>query len=145
MLFRSSVMRPRANTLSPSAKSVAAILMNLSFVFSPGGIRMNTVLSLKVTVTWLPAAVVMMTWRVSGLRSDRIPLTLNAVMSGSVVWACRAVALASNASAHSTRMLQKLLMDFSWLYSQLISAQNQWIAALNEVNTRREEFVAGKF
>jgi len=35
-------------------------------------------------------------------------------------------------------------MNFSWLYSQLISAQNQWIAALNEVNTHRGEFVAGK-
>ncbi len=41
MLFRSSDMRPRANTLSPTPKSVGAILMNLSFVFSPGGMRMN--------------------------------------------------------------------------------------------------------
>jgi len=28
-------------------------------------------------------------------------------------------------------------MIFPWLYSQLISAQNQWIAVLNEVNTTR--------
>jgi hypothetical protein len=56
-------------------------------------------------------------------------------VGGVVVWARRAVALASNASAHSTRMLRKLLISFSWLYSQLTSAQNQWIATLNEVNT----------
>src|SRR6185503_14608571 len=61
-------------------------------------------------------------------------------MAGSfvgAVWAFRAAALASNASVHSTRMLPKFLMIFLWLYSQLISAQSQWIAALNEVNTAR--------
>src|SRR6185503_460725 len=107
MLFRSSVMRPRAKTLSPNTKSVGAILMNLSFVFSPGGIRMNTVLSLSVTVTWLPAAVVMMTWRVSGLRSETTPITLSAVIAGSAggglgVCAFSVVALASKANTHST-------------------------------------------
>src|SRR5215204_4813174 len=107
MLFRSSDMRPRAKTLSPGAKSVGAILMNLSFVFSPGGIRMNTVLSLRVTVTWLPAAVVTMTWRVSGLRSETTPVTLNAVMEGSagggvVVCAFNAVVLVNRAITHKT-------------------------------------------
>jgi hypothetical protein len=89
-------------------------------------------------VTWLPAAVVTITWRVSGLSSETTPITLNAVMAGSfevAVWAFRAAAPANKASAHSTRMLPKFLMIFPWLYSQLISAQNQWIAALNEVNT----------
>jgi hypothetical protein len=91
-------------------------------------------------VTWLPAAVVTITWRVSGLSSETTPITLNAVMAGSfevAVWAFRAAAPASKASAHSTRMLPTFLMIFPWLYSQLISAQNQWIAALNEVNTTR--------
>src|SRR5919106_3668570 len=134
MLFRSSVMRPRANTLSPTAQSVGAILMNLSFVFSPGGMRMKTVRSLSVTVTTLPAAVVTITWRVSGLKSETTPITLSAVMAGSgggesaglFVCAVRTGALASNASVHSTRMLPNFLMIYLWLYSQLISAQNQW-------------------
>src|SRR6185503_15912446 len=121
-------MRPRANTLSPRVKSVGAILMNLSFVFSPGGIRIKEVRSLSVTVTWLPAAVVTITWRVSGLTSETTPITLKVVMAGSlaggvVVCAFRAVAPASNASVHSTRRLAKFRILFSWLYSQLISAQ----------------------
>jgi hypothetical protein len=55
--------------------------------------------------------------------------------AGLFVCAVRTGALASNASVHSTRMLQNFLMIYLWLYSQLISAQNQWDSALNEVNT----------
>ena len=80
----------------------------------------------------LPAAVVTITWRVSGLKSETTPITLRAVMAGSddgegagVVCALRTGALASNASVHSTRMLPKILMIYLLLDSQLISAQNQ--------------------
>jgi len=42
-------------------------------------------------------------------------------------------------------MLRKLLIFFPWLYSQLISAQNQWIAALKHVNTAAASLWQEKF
>jgi hypothetical protein len=90
--------------------------------------RMNMVLSLSVTVTTFPAAVVTITWRVSGLSSDTTPITLRAVMAGSDagvgegVCAFDAAAPASNASVHSTRMLPNFLMFFPGFYSQTDSA-----------------------
>ena len=56
--------------------------------------------------------------------------------AGAVVCAVRTGALASKASVHSTRMLRNFLMMYLWL-DQLISAQNQWDSALNEINTAR--------
>jgi hypothetical protein len=92
---------------------------------------------------------VTITWRVSGLKSEATPITLRAVMAGSdgaglFVCAVRTRPLASNASVHSTRMLPKTLMIYLLVDSQLISAQNQWDSALNEVNTARFD-VCGRF
>ena len=108
--------------------------MNLSLVFSPGGIRMNDSSIAECDRDLIACgcrddylACVCFEFRNDSHHAQRSDGGISdRWRSGWFVLSERS-ALASNASVHSTRMLRNFSCLFLWLYSQLISAQNQWI------------------
>src|SRR6185369_10939139 len=87
--------------------------MNLSLVVSPGGMRINTVLSLRVKVTLLPAEVVTTTSRVSALSSMTVPRTLKGVIARSLL-ACANRGFDRSVNAHSKNKRRAEAFDFGF-------------------------------